>query len=97
MALMASGAFTSFATQYLRDHKVDGDFEVSPSLVDQFIGFAETGGIQPSAAEWATQDSFLRNRIKTEIFNQALGVERGEQVELQRDPLIVKALEILGS
>ncbi len=97
MALMASGAFTSFATQYLGDHKVDGDFEVSPSLVDQFIVFAEAAGIQPSAAEWATQDSFLRNRIKTDIFNQALGVERGEQVELQRDPLILKALEILGS
>jgi hypothetical protein len=39
---------------------------------------------------------FLRNRIKTEIFNQAFGVERGDQVELQRDPAVLKALELLG-
>jgi carboxyl-terminal processing protease len=97
VALMASGAFTSFATQYLHDHKVDGDFEVAPALLDEFEAFVAQAGIQPGAAEWSTQADFLRNRIKTEIFNQALGVERGYQVELQRDPLVLKALEILGS
>jgi carboxyl-terminal processing protease len=97
MALLASGSFTSFATQYIRRHKVDQDFEVSPSLVDEFQAYAATLGIQPGPAEWASEGDYLRNRIKTEIFNQAFGVERGDQVELQRDPLIVKALDILGS
>ena len=97
MALLASGSFTSFATEYLREHKVDGDFEVDPSLLDQFKAYAATGGIQPNPAEWSSQSDYLRAHIKTEIFNQAFGVERGDQVELQRDPLIVKALEILGS
>ena len=36
------------------------------------------------------------NRLKTEIFNQAFGVERGDEVEAQRDPVILKALEVLG-
>jgi carboxyl-terminal processing protease len=97
MSLLASGSFTSFATEYLRDHKVDGDFEVAPSLLDEFKAFVAAGGIQPSPAEWSSQNDYLRIRIKTEIFNQAFGVERGDQVELQRDPLIVKALQILGS
>ena len=96
-ALMASGSFTSFATQYLRGHKVDQDFEVEPSLIDEFVAFAANLGIQPGPAEWASQGAFLRNHIKTEIFNQAFGVERGDQVELERDPLVLKALEILGS
>jgi carboxyl-terminal processing protease len=97
VALIASGAFTSFATQYLHDHKVDPDFEVAPFMLDQFIAFVAAGGIQPGAAEWSSQGDYLRNRIKTEIFNQAFGVERGVQIELQRDPPVLKALEILGS
>jgi carboxyl-terminal processing protease len=97
IALMASGSFTSFATQYLRAHKVGQDFEVTPSVIDEFVAYAATLGVQPSPAELASQGAYLRNRIQTEIFNQAFGVERGDQVELQRDPLVVKALEILGS
>ena len=97
IALMASGSFTSFATQYLRAHKIDQDFEVTPSCLDEFEAYVGTLGIQPGAAEWASQGEYLRNRIKTEIFNQSFGVERGDQVELQRDPVVVKALEILGS
>jgi len=97
VVLSASGSFTSFATEYLRSHKVDDDFEVTPSLIDEFEAYVATLGIQPGPAEWASQGEFLRNRIKTEIFNQALGVQRGDQVELQRDPPILKALEILGS
>jgi carboxyl-terminal processing protease len=97
MALMASGSFTTFATQYLRAHKIDQNFEVTPAVIDEFVAYAATIGIQPGPAEWASQGDYLRNRIKTEIFNQAFGVERGDQVELQRDPLILKALEIFGS
>jgi carboxyl-terminal processing protease len=46
--------------------------------------------------EWSLEDDFVRNRIKTEIFNQAFGVEKGDEVEAQRDPAILKALEVLG-
>jgi hypothetical protein len=38
----------------------------------------------------------MSNRLKTEIFNQAFGVEKGDEVEAQRDPVILKALEIVG-
>ncbi|MBI1787404.1 MAG: hypothetical protein HYR60_07620, partial [Acidobacteria bacterium] len=47
-------------------------------------------------AEWSSERNFVRNRLKTEIFNQALGVDKGDQVEAQRDPQILKALETLG-
>jgi carboxyl-terminal processing protease len=97
IALMASGSFTTFATQYLRAHKVDQDWEVPPSAIDEFEAYVSAVGIQPGPAEWAGEGDYLRNHIKTEIFNQAFGVERGDQVELQRDPLVLKALEILGS
>ena len=97
IVLTTSGAFTSFATDYLRRNKVDGDFEVTPAVLDEFEAYVGARGIQPSAAEWSTEGDFLRTRLKTEIFAQALGVERGDEVELRRDPPVLKALEILGS
>jgi hypothetical protein len=81
----------------LRRNKVDGDFEVTPAVLDEFEAYVGARGIQPSASEWSTEGDFLRTRIKTDIFAQALGVERGDEVELRRDPPVLKALEILGS
>ena len=34
-----------------------------------------------------------QSRLKTEIYNLALGVEKGDEVEAQFDPQIQKALE----
>jgi len=96
VALDASGSITSFATDYLQRNKVDADFEVTPAILDEFEAFAGARGIQPNIGEWAAESDFLRSRIKTEVFNQAFGVERGDQVELQRDPVVLKALELVG-
>lgn len=97
IALVASGSFTTFATDYLQRHKVDADFEVTPPVLDEFEAYVSARGIQPSMAEWSTQGDFLRVRIKSEILSLAFGVERGDQVELLSDPPVLKALEILGS
>lgn len=95
--LDASGSFTSFATEYLRDHKVTDEFEVTPQVLAAFQVFASAHGIQPPVSEWSIERDFISNRIKTEIFNQAFGVAKGDEVEAERDPVIQKALEIVGS
>ena len=95
--LDGSASFTNFATEYLRDHKVTEDFEVTPQVLAAFQVFASERGIQPSVSDWSSERAFVTNRIKTEIFNQAFGVEKGDQIEAQRDPVILKALEALGS
>jgi carboxyl-terminal processing protease len=94
--LDASGSFTSFATDYLRQQKITDDFEVTPEIMDQFRVFLSEREIQPGIAEWSVEREFIVNRLKTEIFNQAFGVEKGDEVEAQRDPAILKALEVLG-
>jgi carboxyl-terminal processing protease len=94
--LDASGSFTNFATEYLSGHKVSADFEVTPQILNEFQVFLSARGIQPGVAEWSTERDFVSNRLKTEIFNQAFGVEKGDEVEAQRDPLILKALDVLG-
>ena len=95
--LDASGSFTNFATEYLRTHKIDPDFEIAPELLDQFRSFLSDRQIRPGLSEWLAEREFLTNRLKTEIFNQAFGVEKGDEVEAQRDPVVLKAIEVLGS
>jgi len=94
--LDASGSFTNFATEYLRNHKITEDFEVTPQVMDEFRVFLSERDIQPGISEWSVEREFVLNRLKTEIFNQAFGVEKGDEVEAQRDPVILKALEVLG-
>jgi carboxyl-terminal processing protease len=91
--LDASASFTNFATEYLRDHKVDSDFEVTPEVMDRFRAFLSERQIRPGLTEWLPEREFVANRLKAEIFNQAFGVDKGDEVEAQRDPVILKAIE----
>jgi carboxyl-terminal processing protease len=95
--LDASASFTNFATEYLRKNKVTPDFDITPDVMRQFQLFLSERGIQPGVADLAVEQPFMSVRLKTEIFNQAFGVEKGDEVEAQRDPVIQKALEIVGS
>ena len=94
-ALEGSASFTSFATDYTQKHPVTAAFEVTPALLDDFHTFLAEHGIQPSLSEWSGELDFIRNRLKTEIFNQTLGVAKGDEVEAQRDPQIQRAVELI--
>src|SRR5579859_2047811 len=95
-ALEGSASFTSFATDYTQKHPVTATFEVTPAMLDDFHTFLAEHGIQPSLSEWSGELDFIRNRLKTEIFNQTLGVAKGDEVEAQRDPQIQRAVELIA-
>jgi carboxyl-terminal processing protease len=95
MALDASGTFISFASDYVQRNHVDEKFEVSPQLLDQFEAYASERHIQPGFVEFAGDRDFISHRIKAEIFNQTLGVEKGDEVDAQLDPQIIKAEQVL--
>lgn len=94
--LDASGSFTSFATEYTQKHKITESFEVTPALLDDFRVYLADHSIEPSVAEWSENRSFILNRLKTEIFNQSLGVAKGDEVEAQRDPQIQRAVAAIA-
>jgi carboxyl-terminal processing protease len=94
-AMEGSGSFTSFATEYTQKHKVTESFEANPALLDDFKVYLAEHGIQPSVGEWSSELAFIANRLKTEIFNQSLGVAKGDEVEAQRDPQIQRAVELI--
>ncbi len=100
VALDASGIFTSFATEYIQKHDAKSDavqpgFEVSPSLLEEFEVYAGQRDIQPSVGEWSQERDWVQSRLKQEIFNQALGVAKGDEVEARRDPEVRAAIERL--
>ena len=94
--LEASGSFMTFATGFVANHKITADFEVTPALLDDFQVFLSQHAIQPGVNEWSAERDFISNRLKTEIFNLTLGVEKGDEVEAQRDPQILKAVDVLA-
>jgi carboxyl-terminal processing protease len=100
IALDASGVITSFATEFLQRHAgksdaIQADFEVTPAILEEFQVYASERDIQPRVAEWAVERGWVQNRLKQEIFNQALGVAKGDEVEAQRDPVVRAAIEHL--
>jgi hypothetical protein len=51
--------------------------------------------IQPDATEWTTHRAWITSRLKQEIMNLKFGVAKGDEIELQRDPVIQAALKKL--
>jgi carboxyl-terminal processing protease len=91
--LEQSASFTSFATEYIRDHKITPGWEVPGQAIDQFQAWLGERNIQPSVREWIDDKDFVQTRLKAEIYNMTLGVEKGDEVEARIDPQIQKALD----
>jgi carboxyl-terminal processing protease len=94
--LDASASFTTFTTEYLRKGpSVTPQFDVTGPLLDEFRSWLAARKIQPGVADWSRDVDWIRSRLKQEIFNQALGVEKGDEVEALRDPQIKAALDAI--
>lgn len=91
--LEGSAAFTTFAAEYIRGHKITPGWALPPESVDQFQAWLAGHQIQPGLREWIANHDFVASRLKTEIYNLSFGVEKGDEVEAQFDPAILKALE----
>ena len=91
--LDSTGILTNYATETLaKGLKVDAAFDVSNQLLDELQLFLSERNVRPSLAEWSTDREWIRSRLLQEILNQALGVEKGDEVELRRDPAVLQAL-----
>lgn len=88
-----SGAFTAFATEYIRDHKITPEWTVTGQVLDQFQEWLSERRIQPNVSQWIEARSFIEWRLRTETFNLSLGVEKGDEIEAQGDTQIQKAME----
>lgn len=96
MFLDANAILTAFATEFLaKKPAVTPAFEVTGGLLDELQVFLSERNIRPGLAEWSADREWIRARLQQEIFNQALGVDKGDEIELRRDPAALRALELL--
>jgi carboxyl-terminal processing protease len=93
--LEASGAFVAFATDYAREHKITEGWEVPAEALDEFQGWLAERRIQPTLHDWISHHDVIERRLKTEIYNQTLGVAKGDEVDAQGDLQIQKAIEAI--
>jgi carboxyl-terminal processing protease len=91
--LDASGSLTSFAGEYVRAHKIEDNFEATPEVLDELKVFLSARSIQPGVGEWLSHRDWIQSRVKQEVLTMAFGVARGDQIEMQRDPVVQHALE----
>lgn len=92
-ALEGSASFTAFATEFIRRNRVTPEFEVTGPILDEYRSWLAAKNIQPGVREWTADLAWIRSRLEQEVLTLAIGVERGDQVELRRDPVVVRAIE----
>jgi carboxyl-terminal processing protease len=95
MVLDASGALTTFAGEYVQTHPVTEDFEVTPAILDELQLFLSARDIRPNIGDWLSHREWIQNRVKQDVLNLAFGVAKGDQIEMQRDPVVQRALKVL--
>jgi carboxyl-terminal processing protease len=93
--LEASAAFAAFGSDYIAKHKIDDSFRVTGDVMDEFKVYLSQHQIQPSVPEWLADRDWIASRLEQEIFNLSMGVARGDQVEMRRDPVVQRALAAL--
>jgi carboxyl-terminal processing protease len=95
--LDASGALTSFATEYLQSHPpVDDNFEVTPAILDELHVYLSAHDIQPGVGDWLKDREWIQSRLKQAILTLTLGVAKGDEVEMRRDPVVQRAVQGLA-
>jgi carboxyl-terminal processing protease len=94
--LDASGALTSFATQYIAGHpNLPGSFEVTPDVLDDLKIYLAGRNIQPGVAEWGQERAWISSRLKQAIITQAQGVAAGDEIEARSDTQVQSALKAM--
>jgi carboxyl-terminal processing protease len=93
--LDATGALTTFGSEYVQRHSIDPGFEVTPAILDELQVYLSGRDIRPGVGDWIRDREAIQSKLKQDIFNLSFGVEKGDQIEMQRDPVVQKAQDAL--
>ncbi len=75
--------------------KISEGWDVPAEALDEFQAWLAERRIQPSLHDWIAHHDVIALRLKTEIYNQTLGVSKGDEVDAQADQQIQKAIEAI--
>ncbi len=93
--LLQHYAFFNFAKHYTVTHHPSEKFEVDDAVMQEFRKFLDEEKVPYTEADLLENNDWLRSNIKSEIFVDAFGQERGLQVRAENDPEVKQALDLL--
>ena len=93
IAIEASGSLITFAGEYIQAYDVAESFEVTPAILDQLQSFLAARQIQPGISDWLRDRDLIQSKLKQEIFNLKFGVAKGDEIDMRRDRVVLRALE----
>ena len=78
-----------------RKPEVNREFQVTDEVMNQFRKYLDRQGIRYTEPEIAENLAWIQRKIKKEAFTSVFGVSDGFRVELEDDPQVQKAIEVL--
>jgi len=78
-----------------RKPEVNRDFQANDEVMNQFRRYLDKQGIRYTEPEIAENLAWIQRKIKKEAFTSVFGVSDGFRVELEDDPQVQKAIEVL--
>ena len=90
------GSVGDFTTYFLGTKpQVTKNFEVNDSVLAAFRAFLQKQNISYTDADLSANLDWIKREIKKEVFVSVFGLPAGDQVDLQDDPQVEKAIETL--
>ncbi|HEX5482609.1 MAG TPA: S41 family peptidase [Terriglobia bacterium] len=94
--LLAHSAFFNFGKQYLAHHSdVPENFEPDDAVIQQFKDYLQKQKIGVSEKDVASNLDFIKSNIKEDIVGAIYGEQEEQQLKLENDPLVAKAIQSL--
>jgi carboxyl-terminal processing protease len=90
------GSVGSFTTYFLGTKpQVTKEFEVTDSVLATFRSYLGKQNIPYTESDVTANLDWIKREIKKEVFISVFGLRTGDEVELQNDPQVLKALDTL--
>jgi carboxyl-terminal processing protease len=96
LSMLENYAFFSFAQEFFsKNIAIDGAFQISDSMLDEFKNHLRKRQIAFTDKEIADNKDFLKTRIRHEIFYKRLGNAEAQKILDEADVQLMKALELM--
>ncbi len=95
-SVLTKGFNFDFVVQYTATHKnIARDFDVDEEILDNFAVYLMEKEIEFTEEEFDSAKVYFTKRLKQDISTNLWGLKEGYRVQIQHDPLVHKAIEML--